>query len=166
MMNHHLERDRRALRFALSSDAPYIGVLGPRSRYLKLLDALERDGYVPPAAASQRSAARSAWPWARKRRKRVAVSILGEILAVEARVRRRLPQRRDRQPSRSGRERLDGALVVVGRIDVHQQLRQGIAARRSGPRGGGAPAGRRARARASSGKNSRSNRCGGAMTSP
>ena len=31
-MNHHLERDREALRFALDSPAPYVGVLGPRSR--------------------------------------------------------------------------------------------------------------------------------------
>ena len=33
VMNHHLERDQESLRFALDSDAAYIGVLGPRSRY-------------------------------------------------------------------------------------------------------------------------------------
>jgi xanthine dehydrogenase accessory factor len=44
VMNHHLERDRASLAFALSSSAPWIGVLGPRSRYLKLLDGLREAG--------------------------------------------------------------------------------------------------------------------------
>jgi len=35
VMNHHLERDRESLGFALASGAPYIGLLGPRSRYRK-----------------------------------------------------------------------------------------------------------------------------------
>jgi len=37
IMNHHVERDRESLRFALGSAACYIGVLGPRARYGKLL---------------------------------------------------------------------------------------------------------------------------------
>ena len=42
-MNHHLERDRECLRFALATPAPYIGVLGPRSRFAKLLARLRSD---------------------------------------------------------------------------------------------------------------------------
>lgn len=37
IMNHHLQRDRVALHFALDSPASYIGVLGPRSRFEKLI---------------------------------------------------------------------------------------------------------------------------------
>src|SRR5262245_9884263 len=50
IMNHHVERDRESLRFALESDAGYIGVLGPRSRFEKLLKGLAESGYVPPAS--------------------------------------------------------------------------------------------------------------------
>jgi xanthine dehydrogenase accessory factor len=44
VMNHHLERDRESLAFAMQSGAPWIGVLGPRSRYLRLLDDLRESG--------------------------------------------------------------------------------------------------------------------------
>ena len=47
IMNHHVERDQESLRFSLESDAAYIGVLGPRSRYDKLLAGLAAQGYVP-----------------------------------------------------------------------------------------------------------------------
>ena len=47
IMNHHVERDQESLRFSLESNAAYIGVLGPRSRYDKLLAGLAEQGYVP-----------------------------------------------------------------------------------------------------------------------
>ena len=47
IMNHHVERDQESLRFSLESDAAYIGVLGPRARYDKLLAGLAEQGYVP-----------------------------------------------------------------------------------------------------------------------
>ncbi len=40
LMNHHLERDTSALRHALTSNAAYIGVLGPQARYQKMLEQL------------------------------------------------------------------------------------------------------------------------------
>jgi xanthine dehydrogenase accessory factor len=43
IMNHHLERDGAALGFAVRSEAPYIGVLGPRARYETLLEALKAE---------------------------------------------------------------------------------------------------------------------------
>lgn len=47
VMNHHLEIDRKALRFALDSPAHYVGVLGPSNRLDKILAALELEGFVP-----------------------------------------------------------------------------------------------------------------------
>ena len=44
IMNHHLERDREALRFALAQSPAYLGLLGPYSRFEKLCAALEREG--------------------------------------------------------------------------------------------------------------------------
>jgi xanthine dehydrogenase accessory factor len=46
IMNHHLERDQATLAFALASDAGSIGVLGPRTRYEKLLDGIRASGVL------------------------------------------------------------------------------------------------------------------------
>lgn len=44
VMNHHIERDKETLKFVLRSPSPYIGVLGPRSRRIRMLEALEEEG--------------------------------------------------------------------------------------------------------------------------
>jgi xanthine dehydrogenase accessory factor len=44
LMNHHLERDKESLAFALNTNVPYIGVLGPRSRFERMLKSLEDEG--------------------------------------------------------------------------------------------------------------------------
>jgi xanthine/CO dehydrogenase XdhC/CoxF family maturation factor len=82
VMSHHLERDRDALRFALESDAAYIGVLGPRSRYQKLLGTLAGDGYVAPAAGLARVRSPVGLSLGAETPDEVALSILGEILAI------------------------------------------------------------------------------------
>jgi xanthine dehydrogenase accessory factor len=82
-MNHHLERDREALRFALGSPAPYIGVLGPRSRLQKLLDGLAAGGYVPDPAALARVRSPVGLALGAETPEEIAVSILAEILAVQ-----------------------------------------------------------------------------------
>ncbi|GHH99327.1 XdhC family protein [Neobacillus kokaensis] len=46
IMNHHLERDAASLAFAIKSNAPYIGVLGPRTRTQRLLRSLKDEGVV------------------------------------------------------------------------------------------------------------------------
>ncbi|WP_286228790.1 XdhC family protein [Neobacillus mesonae] len=46
IMNHHLERDAASLAFALKSDAPYIGILGPRTRTQRLLSHLKEEEIV------------------------------------------------------------------------------------------------------------------------
>ena len=59
VMNHHVERDQESLRFSLESDAAYIGVLGPRSRYEKLLAGLAQQGYVASSSSCHECGA----PW-------------------------------------------------------------------------------------------------------
>ncbi|WP_066321682.1 XdhC family protein [Bacillus sp. FJAT-29814] len=44
IMNHHLERDMDSLAVALKSDAPYVGLLGPRIRRAKLMNHLKEQG--------------------------------------------------------------------------------------------------------------------------
>jgi xanthine/CO dehydrogenase XdhC/CoxF family maturation factor len=82
VMNHHLERDRESLRFALDSDAAFIGVLGPRQRYERLLTDLAHRGYVPPAASLARVRSPVGLSLGAESPAEVAVSIVAEILAV------------------------------------------------------------------------------------
>jgi xanthine/CO dehydrogenase XdhC/CoxF family maturation factor len=83
VMNHHVERDRESLRFSLESAAAYIGVLGPRSRCEKLLSDLAKEGYVPSASKLQRVRSPVGLALGAETPEEVAVSILGEILAVQ-----------------------------------------------------------------------------------
>jgi xanthine/CO dehydrogenase XdhC/CoxF family maturation factor len=82
VMNHHVERDQESLRFSLESDAAYIGVLGPRSRYEKLLAGLAAEGYVPDASKTARVRSPVGLSLGAETPDEVAVSILGEILAI------------------------------------------------------------------------------------
>jgi xanthine/CO dehydrogenase XdhC/CoxF family maturation factor len=51
VMTHHFLHDLELLRFLLPTEAPYLGLLGPRQRYENLLAELARQG-VSPAAES------------------------------------------------------------------------------------------------------------------
>ena len=82
IMNHHIERDARCLRFALSSEAPYIGLLGPRSRYRKLLSALQAEGVHPTQASLGRVRSPVGLALGAETPEEIAVSVLGEILAL------------------------------------------------------------------------------------
>lgn len=82
VMNHHVERDQESLRFALESEAAYIGVLGPRSRYDKLLAGLAAQGAVPSASSLSRVRSPVGLSLGAETPEEVAVSILGEILAI------------------------------------------------------------------------------------
>ena len=82
VMNHHLERDRESLRFALESDAAYIGVLGPRSRYDRLLAGLAERGYVPAPSRLSRVRSPVGLSLGAETPPEVAVAIVGEILAI------------------------------------------------------------------------------------
>lgn len=82
-MNHHLERDRESLRFALGSRCPYIGVLGPRSRFQRLLTALEAQGAVVDSRALSRVRSPVGLALGAETPEEIAVSILGEIVALQ-----------------------------------------------------------------------------------
>jgi xanthine/CO dehydrogenase XdhC/CoxF family maturation factor len=82
VMNHHVERDQESLRFSLDSDAAYIGVLGPRSRYDRLLAGLAAQGYTPAASQTSRVRSPVGLSLGAETPDEVAVSILGEILAI------------------------------------------------------------------------------------
>lgn len=44
VMNHHIERDQETLKFVLRSSSPYVGVLGPRSRRIRMIEGLGANG--------------------------------------------------------------------------------------------------------------------------
>ncbi|HVB98496.1 MAG TPA: XdhC family protein, partial [Candidatus Dormibacteraeota bacterium] len=81
VMNHHVERDQESLRFSLESEASYIGVLGPRLRYEKLLAGLAQQGYVANASKLSRVRSPVGLSLGAETPQEVAVSILAEILA-------------------------------------------------------------------------------------
>ena len=80
--SHHLERDEESLRHALDSGAAYIGVLGPRPRYEKLLSGLAARGYVPSSAKLSRVHSPVGLAIGAETPSEVAVSILAELLAL------------------------------------------------------------------------------------
>jgi xanthine dehydrogenase accessory factor len=84
VMNHHIERDQQSLRFSLDSDAAYIGVLGPRSRYNRLLAELGRQGYEPLSSKLSRVRSPVGLSLGAETPQEIAVSILAEILAVRS----------------------------------------------------------------------------------
>ena len=83
IMNHHLERDRESLRFALGSSAAYIGALGPRSRFQKLLGGLRDHGVVLDPAHVARVHSPVGLALGAESPEEIAVSIMGEILAIQ-----------------------------------------------------------------------------------
>jgi xanthine/CO dehydrogenase XdhC/CoxF family maturation factor len=82
VMNHHVERDQESLRFCLDSEAAYIGVLGPRARYETLLAGLAAQDYAPDASKLLRVRSPVGLSLGAETPHEVAVSIIGEILAI------------------------------------------------------------------------------------
>jgi len=82
VMNHHVERDRETLRFCLASQARYIGVLGPRARYEKLLSELAQEGSVTDPAVLSRVRSPVGLALGAETPPEVAVSVLAEIVAL------------------------------------------------------------------------------------
>ena len=81
IMNHHLDRDRVCLWHALSGDAGFVGVLGPRSRYVQLLDALKAEGLVATPEALARVHSPVGLSLGAEAPEEVAISILSELMA-------------------------------------------------------------------------------------
>ena len=82
VMNHHLERDKGSLGFALKSDAPYIGVLGPRSRFEEMVETLVEEGLEPTEAQQDRVHNPVGLDIGAETPAEIAHSIMSEILAV------------------------------------------------------------------------------------
>jgi len=82
VMNHHVERDQESLRFAVESGEAYIGILGPRSRYEKLLAGLAGRGWDPPASSLSRVRSPVGLSLGAETPQEIAVSILAELLAI------------------------------------------------------------------------------------
>ena len=85
IMNHQLERDQAALLLALQSDAPYIGVLGPRLRCRKLLDGLGKEGVQTTPQQLARLRNPMGLDIGAEGPQEIAVSFLAELLAVRNR---------------------------------------------------------------------------------
>jgi len=83
VMNHHLDIDRHALRFALESPARYVGVLGPRNRLEKILDALRTEGFVPSPEQLSRLRNPIGLDIGAESPEEIAVSALAEIVAMQ-----------------------------------------------------------------------------------
>jgi xanthine/CO dehydrogenase XdhC/CoxF family maturation factor len=83
IMNHHLERDRESLRFALGTPAFYVGTLGPTSRFRKLVRALEDEGTSLDAARLARVRNPVGLAVGAETPEEIAVSILAEMLALQ-----------------------------------------------------------------------------------
>jgi xanthine/CO dehydrogenase XdhC/CoxF family maturation factor len=81
IMNHHYERDCHALRFALESQASYVGVLGPGHRFEKLLGELEAEEFIPTREQLDRVHNPIGLGIGAEGPEEIAVSIVGEVLA-------------------------------------------------------------------------------------
>ena len=166
MMNHHVERDQESLRFSLDSDAAYIGVLGPRARYDKLLAGLAAQGCTPDGSTAARVRSPVGLSLGAETPARSGGVDPGRDPGDSTRVRRRVPQRLGRAaftgPTRGGSWPAR-SLRACRYPPADRPETAGWWSARDAAAG-------RSRAPcwswASSGKNSRSKRCGGAMTSP
>jgi xanthine dehydrogenase accessory factor len=81
IMNHHLDRDRVCLWHALNSGASFIGVLGPRSRYHQLTDALAAEELHATPEQLERVHSPVGLSIGAEAPEEVAVSILAELMA-------------------------------------------------------------------------------------
>jgi xanthine/CO dehydrogenase XdhC/CoxF family maturation factor len=82
VMNHHLERDQETLKFVLPSNAPYVGVLGPRSRRIRMLEALEKEGTIFAPLCMERVYSPVGLDIGAVSPEEIATSIAAEILSV------------------------------------------------------------------------------------
>jgi xanthine/CO dehydrogenase XdhC/CoxF family maturation factor len=82
VMNHHLERDAESLRYALASEAAYIGVLGPRARYDKLIARLQSDGALLDADSLARVRNPIGLALGAETPEEIALAILAETIAL------------------------------------------------------------------------------------
>jgi xanthine/CO dehydrogenase XdhC/CoxF family maturation factor len=83
LMSHNYPYDLAALKMLLAyPDVPYIGILGPRKRYQRMLDALQEEGLTPSPDQSARIYAPIGLDLGAENAAEIGFSILSEIMAV------------------------------------------------------------------------------------
>lgn len=82
VMNHHLERDQETLKFVLHSSAPYIGVLGPHSRRIRMVDALKDEGVLFTKSQLKRMHSPVGLDIGAGSPEEIAISMLAEVIAM------------------------------------------------------------------------------------
>ena len=82
VMNHHLERDKESLAFALETPAPYIGALGPSSRFKDMVTMLKDEGRPLSSEALARVRNPIGLDVGADTPEEIAVSIMAELIAV------------------------------------------------------------------------------------
>lgn len=81
VMNHHLQRDIETLKFVLPSIAPYIGVLGPHSRRIRMLKAIESEGVIFNDDELKRMYSPIGLDIGSATSEEIAISIMAEVIA-------------------------------------------------------------------------------------
>ena len=82
IMNHHLERDRESLVFVLEHSPAYVGLLGPYSRFEKLMAALEREGIALSEQQRSRVHTPVGLDIGAEGPEEIAISVLSEVLML------------------------------------------------------------------------------------
>ncbi|RST61562.1 XdhC family protein [Siminovitchia terrae] len=83
VMNHHIDRDRETLKFVMPSPAPYIGILGPRKRRVRMLEAIREEGVQFTEKQLQRMHSPIGLDIGSETPEEIAISIMAEIIAVQ-----------------------------------------------------------------------------------
>lgn len=82
VMNHHIEKDRETLKYVLRSKAPYVGLLGPKSRRIKMLDTLREEGVQFTEEELAKMYNPVGLDIGAETSEEIAISILAEIIAL------------------------------------------------------------------------------------
>ncbi|MFM8913264.1 MAG: XdhC family protein, partial [Flammeovirgaceae bacterium] len=79
LMSHNYEYDRDVLKKLINSAAPYIGILGPRKRFDKMLDEFKNQGIVLTQEQMQRIHSPIGLDIGAEAADEIAISIIAEI---------------------------------------------------------------------------------------
>lgn len=82
VMNHHIVKDTMSLKYALESDAPYVGVLGPRSRRKKMLNQLYEENTFFTDSELSKMYNPVGLDIGAESPEEIAISIIAEIIAI------------------------------------------------------------------------------------
>ncbi|GAB4040903.1 XdhC family protein [Spirosoma jeollabukense] len=84
LMSHNFNYDRAVLKALLQTDVPYIGMLGPRTRFDKMQDEFEKEGFFNSVTSQNRVHAPIGLDLGAEAPDEIALSIIAEIKALFA----------------------------------------------------------------------------------